>query len=348
MLRVDDFDFELPDELIARYPSEQRTQSRLLHVDGQAKSIENKQFSDLLGLLESGDLLVLNNTKVMPARIYGKKASGGKIELLIERLMENNQALAHIRSSRSPKVGAQLILDGDVPVEVIGRKENLFLLQFESDILPLLDKNGHMPLPPYMSREDELTDRDRYQTVYAKDPGAVAAPTAGLHFDEAMLEAIEQKGVQIQYITLHVGAGTFAPVKVDSIEDHIMHHEWLHVPQDVCDVIKQTKQSGKKVVAVGTTTVRSLETAARASDGIIDAFEGDSDIFIFPGFKFKVVDAMITNFHLPKSTLLMLVSAFCGTSTMMGAYEQAIQNKYRFYSYGDAMFLSNRIEPQES
>ena len=348
MLRVDDFDFVLPDELIARYPSEQRTQSRLLHVDGQAQSIKDEQFAQFLNYLNEGDCLVLNNTKVMPARIYGKKESGGKIELLIERLMENNQALAHIRSSRSPKEGATLILDGDIKIEVIGRKQNLFLLQFPSEILPLLDQNGHMPLPPYMSREDELSDRDRYQTVYAKDPGAVAAPTAGLHFDEVMLQAITDKGVQVKYITLHVGAGTFAPVKVDSIDEHIMHSEWLHVPQDVCDTIKITKQKGKKVIAVGTTTVRSLESAARACPELIEEFKGDSDIFIFPGFQFKVVDAMITNFHLPKSTLLMLVSAFCGTSTMMNAYQHAIEQKYRFYSYGDAMLLTNRINPQES
>jgi len=347
MLSVEDFDFELPDELIARYPSEQRTDSRLLHVDGQSSSTTDRLFAELLDQLSEGDLMVLNNTKVMPARIYGKKASGGKIELLIERLMENNQALAHIKSSRSPKEGTMLILDGDVSIEVIGRKDNLFLLQFPSDILPLLDQNGHMPLPPYMSREDELSDRDRYQTVYAKDPGAVAAPTAGLHFDDAMLNAITNKGVQVKYITLHVGAGTFAPVKVDDIAQHIMHSEWLHVPQSVCNDIKQTKQNGKKVVAVGTTTVRSLESAARASSDLIDEFKGDSDIFIYPGFEFKVVDAMVTNFHLPKSTLLMLVSAFCGTSTMMNAYKHAIENKYRFYSYGDAMFLTSPISKQE-
>lgn len=339
-MQIDDFDFELPDNLIARFPSETRSGSRLLHVK-QDQCID-RQFSDILDQFSKDDLLIFNQTKVMAARVYGQKSSGGKVELLLERLLENNQALAHIKSSRAPKEDAVLTLDGNVQCTVIGRQENLFLLAFDSELnmADWLENHGHMPLPPYMDREDELSDRDRYQTVYAKELGAVAAPTAGLHFDDNIMNAIKQKGIECAYVTLHVGAGTFAPVKVDNINDHVMHSEWLNVSQEVCDAIHQCKARGGKVIAVGTTTVRSLETAAQKSTtDEIAPFTGDSNIFIYPGYTFKAVDKMITNFHLPKSTLLMLVSAFAGTDVMMSAYQTAIERQYRFYSYGDSMLI---------
>lgn len=343
-MRVTDFSFDLPDELIARYPMAQRTASRLLTLDGNTGLLADKQFTDLLGMINPGDLMVFNNTRVIPARLFGQKASGGKLEILVERMLDDKRILAHVRSSKSPKVDSIIHLDGGYEMKMAARHDALFELQLLSDltILEVLEAVGHMPLPPYIDRPDEDADKERYQTVYNQNPGAVAAPTAGLHFDDAMLEALKAKGVNIAFVTLHVGAGTFQPVRVDNVLEHKMHSEWANVPQDVVDLIAQTKAAGKRVVAVGTTSVRSLESAARASEGELKAFSGDTDIFIYPGYQFQVVDAMITNFHLPESTLIMLVSAFAGFDHVMAAYQHAITQKYRFFSYGDAMFVTKK------
>ena len=339
-MRVSDFTFELPEELIAQFPLETRSASRLLCLDGNTGNLEHRQFSQLTELVRPGDLLVFNDTRVIPARLFGQKASGGKVEVLIERLQGDQRALAHVRSSRSPKVGSQLILEGGVKAEVIGRQDNLFQLQFDpqEDLMRQLEAHGHMPLPPYMNREDLPSDRERYQTVYNKRPGAVAAPTAGLHFDQTLLDQLQEMGVETTFVTLHVGAGTFQPVKVDRVEDHKMHAEYIEVSKAVCDAIKATRVRGNRVIAVGTTSVRSLETASQT--GEIQPFMGDSSIFIYPGYEFKSVDAMITNFHLPESTLIMLVSAFAGIEHIRQAYAEAIQQRYRFFSYGDAMFMT--------
>jgi len=342
-MQVKDFHFDLPDELIARYPLDKRSDSRLLCVDGDTGAQQHRRFYEVLDLLEPGDLVVFNNTRVIPARMFGQKASGGKIEVLVERLIDERSALAHIRSSRSPKPGAELTLDGGLKATMVARHDDLFELQFdlaEGNLIEALEQFGHMPLPPYMKREDELSDRERYQTVYNAKPGAVAAPTAGLHFDDALLEKLEQKGVNRAFVTLHVGAGTFRPVKVDNIHDHKMHAEYIEVSEEVCEIVRETKARGNRVVAVGTTSVRCLETAS--SEGEIKPFFGDTDIFIFPGYQFRTVDVLITNFHLPESTLLMLVSAFAGYEHMMAAYKTAVAEKYRFFSYGDAMFLSRQ------
>ena len=343
-MRVADFSFDLPDELIARYPMAQRNASRLLSLDGNSGALGDKQFTDLLGMINSGDLMVFNNTRVIPARIFGQKASGGKLEILVERMLDDKRILAHVRSSKSPKVDSLIHLDGGYQMKMVARHDTLFELELLSEltILEVLEAVGHMPLPPYIDRPDEDADKERYQTVYNQNPGAVAAPTAGLHFDDAMLDALKAKGVNVAFVTLHVGAGTFQPVRVDTILEHKMHSEWANVPQDVVDLIAQTKAAGKRVVAVGTTSVRSLESAARASLGELKAFSGDTDIFIYPGYEFQVVDAMVTNFHLPESTLIMLVSAFAGFDHVMAAYQHAITQKYRFFSYGDAMFVTKK------
>lgn len=343
-MRVADFSFDLPDELIARYPMAQRNASRLLTLDGNSGALGDKQFTDLLGMINSGDLMVFNNTRVIPARMFGQKASGGKLEILVERMLDDKRILAHVRSSKSPKVDSLIHLDGGYQMKMVVRHDTLFELELLSEltILEVLEAVGHMPLPPYIDRPDEDADKERYQTVYNQNPGAVAAPTAGLHFDDAMLDALKAKGVNVAFVTLHVGAGTFQPVRVDTILEHKMHSEWANVPQDVVDLIAQTKAAGKRVVAVGTTSVRSLESAARASLGELKAFSGDTDIFIYPGYEFQVVDAMVTNFHLPESTLIMLVSAFAGFDHVMAAYQHAITQKYRFFSYGDAMFVTKK------
>ncbi|MFA7312718.1 MAG: tRNA preQ1(34) S-adenosylmethionine ribosyltransferase-isomerase QueA [Shewanella sp.] len=343
-MRVADFSFDLPDELIARYPMAQRNASRLLTLDGNSGALGDKQFTDLLGMINSGDLMVFNNTRVIPARMFGQKASGGKLEILVERMLDDKRILAHVRSSKSPKVDSLIHLDGSYKMKMVARHDTLFELELLSEltILEVLEVVGHMPLPPYIDRPDEDADKERYQTVYNQNPGAVAAPTAGLHFDDAMLDALKAKGVNVAFVTLHVGAGTFQPVRVDTILEHKMHSEWANVPQDVVDLIAQTKAGGKRVVAVGTTSVRSLESAARASLGELKAFSGDTDIFIYPGYEFQVVDAMVTNFHLPESTLIMLVSAFAGFDHVMAAYQHAITQKYRFFSYGDAMFVTKK------
>ena len=342
-MQVKDFHFELPDELIARYPLENRSDSRLFCVDGNSGEQQHRHFHEVLELLEPGDLVVFNNTRVIPARMFGQKASGGKIEVLIERLLDERSALAHIRSSRSPKPGTELSLEGGLKATMVARHDDLFELQFdlsEGNLVEALEQFGHMPLPPYMKREDELSDRERYQTVYNEKPGAVAAPTAGLHFDDALLQKLEAKGVNKAFVTLHVGAGTFRPVKVDNIQEHKMHAEYIEVSEEVCQAVRETKARGNRVLAVGTTSVRCLETASQS--GEIEPFFGDTDIFIFPGYEFRTVDLLITNFHLPESTLLMLVSAFAGFEHMMAAYEEAVRQQYRFFSYGDAMFLSRK------
>ena len=337
-MRVADFNFELPDALIARYPLAQRQGSRLLSLDGPTGELAHRQFPDLLEYLRPGDLMVFNNTRVIPARLFGQKASGGKLEILVERVLDSRRVLAHVRSSKSPKPGTSLLIDGGGEAQMLARHDALFELGFNEDVLPLLERVGHMPLPPYIDRPDDSADRERYQTVFAERAGAVAAPTAGLHFDEPLLEAIRAKGVATAFVTLHVGAGTFQPVRVEKIEDHHMHNEWLEVTQEVVDAAAACRARGGRVIAVGTTSVRSLESAAR--DGQLKPFSGDTDIFIYPGRPFHVVDALVTNFHLPESTLLMLVSAFAGHSQTMAAYATAIAEGYRFFSYGDAMFIT--------
>jgi S-adenosylmethionine:tRNA ribosyltransferase-isomerase len=340
-MKVTDFDFELPEHLIAKYPAEQRSASRMLQLDGTTGQTNHGQFLDILDLLEPGDLLVFNNTRVIPARLFGQKETGGKVEILLERILSDNTALAHIKSSKSPKADAVLTLEGGLQATVLGRQDALFHLEFSGDdnIFDLLEAHGHMPLPPYIDRPDEDSDKERYQTVYNQKPGAVAAPTAGLHFDDEILAKLKAKGVNTAFVTLHVGAGTFQPVRVDNIEDHQMHAEFAEVSEQVVDLVKQTKANGKRVVAVGTTSVRSLESAAAASEALIEPFLSDTNIFIYPGYTFKVVDCMLTNFHLPQSTLMMLISAFAGRDHVMQAYSQAIEQEYRFFSYGDAMFI---------
>lgn len=338
-MKVSDFDFSLPESLIAKYPREVRSESRLLVLDGRDGQLHDKQFRDIEALLEPGDLLVFNNTKVVPARLFAKKESGGKLEVLFEKRISNSNFLAHVRSSRSPKPGSKIVSDGGVSLTMVARHGALFELSIDGDIevFDLLHAEGHMPLPPYIDRQDEELDLDRYQTVYAEKPGAAAAPTAGLHFDDELLVRLKNNGVQFAYVTLHVGAGTFQPVKVDKVEEHVMHSEWVHVPSETVSVIRETQKQGGRVVCVGTTSMRSLESASQS--GQIEEFEGETDIFIFPGYRFKTADALITNFHLPQSTLLMLVSAFSGKAHIHAAYQHAIKNEYRFFSYGDAMFL---------
>ncbi|KIZ49019.1 S-adenosylmethionine tRNA ribosyltransferase [Pseudomonas oryzihabitans] len=337
-MHVADFHFDLPESLIARHPLAERRGSRLLVLDGPSGELSHRHFADLLGYLRPGDLMVFNDTRVIPARLFGQKASGGKLEILVERVLDEERVLAHVRSSKSPKPGSRILIDGGAEAEMVARHEALFELKFAEPVLPLLERVGHMPLPPYIDRPDEAEDRERYQTVYARNAGAVAAPTAGLHFDEPLLDAIRAKGVATAFVTLHVGAGTFQPVRVERIEDHHMHREWLQVDQAVVDAVAACRAQGGRVIAVGTTSVRSLESAAR--DGELKAFAGETDIFLYPGRPFHVVDALVTNFHLPESTLLMLVSAFAGYRETMAAYATAVAEGYRFFSYGDAMFIT--------
>lgn len=342
-LLTTDFDYHLPDELIARYPLAVRSSSRLLHVQGD--TLADLNFTDLPDLLNKGDLLVLNDTKVMKARLFGVKDTGGAVEVLIERITDHDNHIAHchVRSSRALKVGQAVSLaDGGMTATMCGRAENLFILQFDAPILANLERYGQMPIPPYFERTADDTDDTRYQTVF-HDPAkqaSVAAPTASLHFDDETLACLSDKGVEIAFVTLHVGAGTFAPVKADDLTDHIMHAEYAHLPQVTADKINATKAQGGRVIAVGTTVTRTLETAhLHRVDGQLTEFAGDTQIFIYPPYDFGVVDRLITNFHLPKSTLLMLVSAFAGTDNIKHAYAHAIDRKYRFFSYGDAMIL---------
>ncbi|MDH1915185.1 tRNA preQ1(34) S-adenosylmethionine ribosyltransferase-isomerase QueA [Acinetobacter junii] len=344
-MQLSDFSFDLPDELIARYPLESRSASRLLHIDDQGH-YHDHSFTDILDLLNEGDLLVLNDTKVMKARLKGKRATGGAIEVLVERMLDTHTAHCHIKSSNSPKAGAELYIGEDsVPVTVQGRHENLFVVEFSQPILSILDQYGQLPIPPYFNREAEEIDTERYQTVF-HDPekiASVAAPTASLHFDQDLLEKLAAKGVQKTFVTLHVGAGTFMPVRTTDITNHIMHSEWCDVPQSTIDLILETKARGNKVIAVGTTATRALESAAQANDGKIAAWTGDTQIFIYPGYQFCIVDRLITNFHLPESTLLMLVSALSNRDNILSAYEHAVKERYRFFSYGDAMLVDKLI-----
>jgi len=351
-MRVADFNFELPESLIAHYPRAERSSCRLLSLDGPTGELTHGVFTDVLEKLNAGDLLVFNNTRVIPARVFGRKASGGKIEMLVERVLDEHRVLAHIRASKAPKPGSELLLGDDESVKatMVARHDTLFEIAFDDQraVLEILNQVGHMPLPPYIDRPDEESDRELYQTVYSARPGAVAAPTAGLHFDDGLLEALRAKGVEMAFVTLHVGAGTFQPVRVDSIEDHIMHSEYAEVPQDVVDAVLACKARGNKVVAVGTTSVRSLESAAQAAgESLIAPFFDDTQIFIYPGYQYQVIDALITNFHLPESTLIMLVSAFAGYRNTMQAYQQAVAEQYRFFSYGDAMFITKNPQAAE-
>ncbi|MFP3019498.1 MAG: tRNA preQ1(34) S-adenosylmethionine ribosyltransferase-isomerase QueA [Arsenophonus sp.] len=348
-MRVSDFSFKLPDELIAHYPLVKRSQCRLLSLNGSTGEIEHCIFTDILDKLESGDLLIFNNTKVIPARIYGRKISGGKIEVLVERILDPHRILVHIRASKELKVGNELLLGDNENVRaiILVRHNTLFEISFQDkrDILAILNNIGHIPLPPYITRSDNEIDRIFYQTVYSKRFGAIASPTAGLHFDESLLTKLHQKGVAMVFVTLHIGSGTFQPVRVKNISEHTMHAEYVEVSQDVIDAILTCKAIGKRVVAVGTTSIRSIESAALAcKEKIIAPLFDDTKIFIYPGFNFQIVDALITNFHLPESTLIMLVSAFAGYQNTMNAYKKAIEERYRFFSYGDAMFVTLNSE----
>ena len=349
-MQVADFHFELPESLIAKSPKKERSASRLMQLDGNSGEITHHQFSQIIDLAQPGDLLIFNNTRVIPARLFGQKSSGGKVAILVERLLDEHSVLAHVRANKAPKPGNIIHFDGGISAEMVKRHDDLFELEFEKSkpVLTLLETHGHMPLPPYIDRPDNEDDKERYQTVYNEKPGAVAAPTAGLHFTEELLKQLDEKGIRKEFVTLHVGAGTFQSIRVEDVKEHKMHSEYAEVPVHVVEAIVETKKAGGRVIAVGTTSVRSLETAAWKSEMATAEFEqlkpftGETDIFIFPGYEFKVVDAMITNFHLPESTLIMLVSAFAGKQNILTAYNEAVANEYRFFSYGDAMFLTKK------
>jgi len=353
MFTLSDFDFNLPPELIAQTALPDRTASRLLEVDGTVEParLVDRRFAELPSCIAPGDLLVFNDTKVLKARFFGQKASGGKIEVLVERVTGTHTALAQIRASKSPGAGTTLRLADAFDVTVGERVEPFFTLVFPEPCLDLIEQYGRLPLPPYIEHDPDATDETRYQTVYASNPGAVAAPTAGLHFDQPMLDRLDAMGVERATLTLHVGAGTFQPVRVDNIAEHKMHSEWYDLPQSLVDKIAATRARGGNVIAVGTTSMRALEAAARSADEAgrpLAATQAETDIFITPGYRFRVVDRLVTNFHLPKSTLLMLVSAFAGVETIRAAYRHAIEERYRFFSYGDAMLLTRRDTPEAS
>jgi S-adenosylmethionine:tRNA ribosyltransferase-isomerase len=345
-MQVSDFEFELPADLIAQYPTPERTKSRLLHLNAATGAIAHYHFKDLTTLLAPKDLMVFNNTRVIPARLYATKATGGKVEIMLERVLDEHRALVQLRSSKTPKAGSQLRLDlpAGTPelapvLTVLSKIEGFYELQFPAPgVLAIANQFGHMPLPPYIQRGDEIADQERYQTVFAEKHGAVAAPTAGLHFDKPLLAELGAKGVSSTQVTLHVGAGTFQPVRVDTVEDHTMHSEQLELTQPVCTAVDDCRARGGRVVAVGTTSVRCLETASMS--GSIQPYSGDTNIFIYPGYEFKSVDALVTNFHLSGSTLMMLVSAFAGLDKIQHAYRVAIEERYRFFSYGDAMLIT--------
>lgn len=338
-LQTTDYDYNLPSHLIAQYPLPIRSQSRLLQLNLEDKSINHLNFNRLVDILNEKDLVIFNDTKVIPARLYGTKSTGGKVECLVERLLSSHQALVQIRASKAPQAGTIIHLAEAFDVKVLSREGDLFKLQSMSrePLLSLLQVYGKIPLPPYIQRVPEGVDDDRYQTIFAKQEGAVAAPTAGLHFDEPIMQALDKNGIQKAYITLHVGAGTFQPVRTDAIKDHQMHSEIINVSHEICDAINCCKRRGGRVIAVGTTVVRSLESASQS--GAIQPFRGETSLFIYPGYRFHTVDALITNFHLPRSSLLMLVSAFGGHELVMNAYREAIKKQYRFFSYGDAMII---------
>ena len=342
-MRKSDFHYLLPPHLIAQQPLSQRSASRLLVLEGDSGALKDSSFLNLPDLLRPGDLLVFNDTRVLAARLFGQKASGGRIELLIERVVDEHGALAHIRASKSPKAGAELFLHGDYRCRVVGREGELFAVAFDREgpgVYEVLAQSGHIPLPPYIAREDAQEDHARYQTVYARRLGAVAAPTAGLHFDDAMLNRLAVMGVETAHVTLHVGSGTFQPLRVENLDEHQMHSEWCELDAATAARINSARERGGRVIAVGTTSVRTLETAARS--GVLEPFSGETRLFIRPGFAFHCVDAMLTNFHLPESTLLTLVCAFAGYERVMSAYRHAVAQEYRFFSYGDAMFVTRK------
>ncbi|ARG96990.1 tRNA preQ1(34) S-adenosylmethionine ribosyltransferase-isomerase QueA [Legionella micdadei] len=332
-----DFYFDLPEELIAQYPLPNRTDSRLLAFDRETGQCTHRQFKDIGEFLQPGDLLVMNNSKVIPARLYGHKASGGKVELLVERLLSEDAFLAHIKASKAPKAGTPIHLDNNWQLKVISKLDDLYHCKVLGNVEIMLEEIGHIPLPLYITRPDESADAERYQTVYARHKGSVAAPTAGLHFDAELIQSLSSRGVNIAYSTLHVGAGTFRPVRCDAIKDHKMHSEYFTVSEELCQTVNETRARGKRVIAVGTTSMRSLESAAE--NGILKPCSRDTDIFIYPGYQFQICDGLITNFHLPESTLLMLVAAFIGHAQTMMLYKEAIAQGYRFFSYGDASLL---------
>ncbi|MDR0480498.1 MAG: tRNA preQ1(34) S-adenosylmethionine ribosyltransferase-isomerase QueA [Gallionellaceae bacterium] len=340
-MRTEAFDFDLPEKLIAQHPPEQRGGGRLLHVRGG--KLADLRFADLPGLVREGDLLVLNDTRVLKARLFGAKESGGKVEVMVERVLDGREALAQVRASKAPKAGSRLLMDGSYTLTVSGREGEFFRLRFDGDedVMALLERHGHLPLPPYITHAAGAEDETRYQTVFASQPGAVAAPTAGLHFDEAMLDTLCARGVETARVTLHVGAGTFQPVRAENIEEHIMHSERYRIPAETVAAIRATQARGGRVIAVGTTSLRALESAAAA--GELRAGAGETRLFITPGYAFRVVDVLLTNFHLPRSTLLMLVCAFGGMTEMLAAYRHAVERQYRFFSYGDAMLIERRV-----
>ena len=339
-MQLSDFDYDLPEQLIAQAPLAERGASRLLLVDPQQNRFSDRRFTDLIDYINAGDLVVFNDTQVIPARLFGKKQSGGKVEVMVERVLDDTTLLAQVRASKAPQPGTNLILENEIACTVLARQQDLFVLQQScGSWLELLEQFGHIPLPPYIQRAAEAADHERYQTVFASKPGAVAAPTAGLHFDAAKIESLQARGVNTAHITLHVGAGTFQPVRGEDIDSHVMHSELVDVPESVCTAITRTHAQGKRVIAVGTTVVRSLESAVIS--GRLRPLQGESSLFIKPGYAFKVIDALLTNFHLPRSTLLMMVSALAGTGLIRRAYAHAVAQRYRFFSYGDAMFIAN-------
>ena len=338
-MKLEEFHFELPESLVAQHPPQERGDSRLLCLERNSGNYRDCMFRDIESMLSENDLLVFNNTRVVPARLFARKESGGKVEILMERLLDERSMLCQVRASKTPKAGSRLVLEDGSQLLVRGRQKEFFELELDEEaaLVEKLDQLGHVPLPPYITRADEAADRERYQTVYARHPGAVAAPTAGLHFTTDLIETLESKGVQSGFVTLHVAAGTFQPVRCEDIEEHRMHSEWYEVNEALCEKVSAAREKGGRVIAVGTTAVRCLESAC--IDGEVQPFQGDTDIFIYPGYEFQVVDALLTNFHLPESTLLMLVSALAGRENVLNAYRHAVDQEYRFFSYGDAMFI---------
>ncbi len=342
-MQLNDFNFELPSELIARFPLPKRSASRLLCLGKNRKEIIHRQFSEIIDLINEGDLLIFNDTKVIPARLIGRKSTGGQVEILVERILDEQRILAQIRASKAPRIGDFLLFSQFIILEVVERRNQFYELRYpdhQYSILELIEAVGQIPLPPYLNRQPDDNDKERYQTVYAKHKGSVAAPTAGFHFDEELLEKLLAKKIEMGYLTLHIGAGTFAPVRVDNIREHQMHAEYLDVPAELCQKIAVAKARGKRVITVGTTSMRAVETACQS--GAIAPYRGETSIFIYPGYQFRCVDALITNLHLPRSTLLMLVCAFAGHEEVMRAYQEAVKFSYRFYSYGDAMLVEKK------
>ena len=338
-MRLSDFDYPLPPDLVAQHPAAERTASRLLHLDGRTGAMADRRFTDIVALLDSGDLLVVNDTRVIKARLHGRKDSGGEVEVLVERVLDAHRALAQVRASKTPKPGRRLTLGDGVEAEVLGRQGEFFELRFSDEVLDTLARHGEVPLPPYITHAPMGDDESRYQTVYARSPGAVAAPTAGLHFDAPLLDTVRARGVAVATVTLHVGAGTFQPVRVEDLSQHVMHSEWYSIPPETAEAIAHTRKKNGRVVAVGTTTLRALESAAAMGEEGLAAGTNETRLFIVPGYHFRIVDRLVTNFHLPRSTLLMLVSAFAGADNIRRAYAHAVAARYRFFSYGDAMLI---------